>query len=114
MPDLIPAPPDYLKPIKIMGPFASFTVPLPAGTADMSPAALLHWIARPHARRPPREPPPRARRTLRRTARFFLEIFSGCGRLSGAIAQRGLRIGPDMDIAHGPFHDLTNPTIEAL
>ena len=66
-----PAPPDNMEPIQIEGPFASFTVPRPTAAADLSPAALLHWIARPHARqRPPPRPPPRAPRTLRRSAWF--------------------------------------------
>eukprot|EP00973_Karenia_brevis_P008595 1162751-Karenia_brevis.AAC.1 len=49
-----------------------------------------------------------------RPKRRFLELFSGCGRLSGACAARDLAIAPPMDICRGSFCDLTDWRVERV
>ncbi|CAK0868029.1 unnamed protein product, partial [Prorocentrum cordatum] len=43
----------------------------------------------------------------------FGEVFSGCGRWTGALAQAGLVVAAPMDIKHGPWCDLLNPKVES-
>ena len=43
--------------------------------------------------------------------RYFLEIFAGCSRLSGALLEQGLRVGAPIDSLEGPHMDLLNPRI---
>eukprot|EP00972_Heterocapsa_arctica_P032736 4821185-Heterocapsa_arctica.AAC.1 len=65
MPALIPAPADYMEPVKIEGPFAS----LSTSSSAPSPAAVLTHPATPRAKpRPPLAPPPRPPRSSRRGA----------------------------------------------
>ena len=46
--------------------------------------------------------------------RYFLEIFSGCGRLSGALVERGLAIMCPIDIEKGAWHDMTCKRLQRL
>ncbi|CAK0812001.1 unnamed protein product, partial [Prorocentrum cordatum] len=50
----------------------------------------------------------------RRGRRFFLEIFSGEGYLTGAILEAGLRAGVPMDLVKGPQFDITDPKVQRV
>ena len=47
-------------------------------------------------------------RGSQRSSRAALEIFSGCGRWSGALPQRHLNTGIPIDIKNGPWCDMLN------
>ena len=53
-----------------------------------------------------------ARRGPRRGRRFFLEVFSGEGYLTGAVLEAGLRIGVPLDLKQGPHFDITDPRVQ--
>lgn len=84
---------------------AQHPVPRPAEVPPTAPAdAVARRTARPAPRAPSRQPQPRA----------ALEIFSGCGRWSGALLQRGLRVGAPIDIKNGAWCDMLNGQVESV
>ena len=44
--------------------------------------------------------------------KFFLELFGGCCRITGAASQRGLRIAQRLEIQLEVWHDLCDPKIQ--
>ncbi|CAK0873972.1 unnamed protein product [Prorocentrum cordatum] len=48
----------------------------------------------------------------RRGRRFFLEVFSGEGYLTGAILEMGLRAGVPVDREKGPHFDIADPKVQ--
>ena len=44
--------------------------------------------------------------------KYFLELFSGCERLSGAVLASGMRIAQPVDWRHGAGHDISSPRVQ--
>ena len=100
-----------------------------ADRGGLRPGEVLRPQRLAAAPKPPPEPPPglapplaattSSSSTLRATAAAargpaFLEIFSGCGRLTGAIVRSGLRAAPPIELAQGRHFDMLDRRIESV
>ncbi|CAK0861426.1 unnamed protein product [Prorocentrum cordatum] len=98
-----------------LGQDAGAAGPARAAAALAAPAVAGAAAWRPRCRRHGLHPPPAA--ALSRLGRplgpVWAQVFSGCGRWTGALAQAGLVVAAPMDIKHGPWCDLLNPKVES-
>ena len=99
-----PAPIPFPAPVaSVAEPRARSSVPThSSGSAPQTAPTASHSSAPPTAKTLPH---------WERGARAFLELYAGCGRLTGAVLDAGVRCGPAIEIDHGPEFDLHHPRV---